>query len=226
MRKNVAGQTAVVFAYNSTTLAPVTTDAANITATIAKQTTGSAFGAATSTNDANPTHLGSGYYAFDLTQAETNADHIVIAPTSATSTTIVNGVSLYPRSENNVYIAPSVTVTTGNAAYRNTVTLYQGAQKPDIVFAVVDEDGDAIDVSASTLRFVVWTLGDPETELWDRESGSGHITVASTNQVTVTYTSTNTATAGSFVWALWDVGAKQVLDSGPLVIREAAFDAA
>lgn len=224
MRKNVAGQTAVVRAWTRTTGVVVTGDAANITATIAKQTIAGAFGSATATNDANPTHIGGGCYAFDLTQAETNADHIVIVATSATSTVECSWLDLYPRPENNVYIAPGTALVSAPVS-QSTITLYEGSASPSILITVVDSAGAAIDVSSSVLRFVAWANGDPTTVVWERESDSGHITVASQNQVTVTYTATETVDAGSFRWALWDVTPKKVLASGPLEILEAAFDA-
>lgn len=91
MFKNVAGQRWVVFAFEdgggTTPGAPKTGDAANITAKIAKD--GAAAGA---TNDVNPTELEDGYYAFDLTQAETNADDLLLLPESATANIVVVGV--------------------------------------------------------------------------------------------------------------------------------------
>ena len=80
MFKNVASQKVAVFAFNRTTGAPVTGDAANITAKVAKD-----WATAAATNDTNPTEVEDGYYTFDLTQAETNCDALLILPGSATS---------------------------------------------------------------------------------------------------------------------------------------------
>jgi hypothetical protein len=80
MQKNVASQKFVVFAFNRTNNNPVTGDAANITANIRKD-----YGAAVATNDVNPTEQEDGYYVFDATQAETNADAIQIFPESTTA---------------------------------------------------------------------------------------------------------------------------------------------
>ena len=96
MYKNVSGQKWVVFAFNSTTNAPVTGDAANITAKI------SIDGAAgAGTNDTNPTELEDGKYVFDLTQAETNGDLLSILPESSTSNVVVRGEppSVYTREQ-------------------------------------------------------------------------------------------------------------------------------
>tara|TARA_R110000824_G_scaffold72157_8_gene184313 strand:- start:998 stop:1831 length:834 start_codon:yes stop_codon:yes gene_type:complete len=80
MQKNTASQKFIVFAFNTTTNLPVTGDAANITATISKE-----FAADVSTNDVNPTETQGGFYVFDATQAETNANDIQIFPSSVTS---------------------------------------------------------------------------------------------------------------------------------------------
>jgi hypothetical protein len=87
VQKNVASQKWVCFAFDETTNTAVTGDAANITAKI------SADGAAgVATNDTNPTEIEDGYYVFDLTQAETNADLLLLLPESSTANTQVIGV--------------------------------------------------------------------------------------------------------------------------------------
>ena len=80
MQKNVASQKFIVFAFNKTNNNPVTGDAANITANIRKD-----YGSSVATDDVNPTEQEDGYYAFDATQAETNADAIQIFPESSTA---------------------------------------------------------------------------------------------------------------------------------------------
>ena len=81
MKHNVASQKWYVFAFDRTDNTPKTGDAANITAKIIKDG-----GSATATNDTNPTEIEDGVYAFDLTQAETNAHQLVILPESSTLT--------------------------------------------------------------------------------------------------------------------------------------------
>ncbi len=78
MLKNVAGQTWRVFAFNLTTNEPVLNDEANITAKLKKDA-----GTYVATNDINPDPIGIGYYEFNLTQAESNADNHELLPTSA-----------------------------------------------------------------------------------------------------------------------------------------------
>jgi hypothetical protein len=74
-RKNTASQKWLVFAFDRTDNTAKTGDAAQITAKIRKD-----YGSATTTNDANPTEIEDGFYEFDLTQAETNADVLDLLP--------------------------------------------------------------------------------------------------------------------------------------------------
>ncbi len=87
MQKNVASQSWIVFAFDTTDGTAKTGDAGNITAKISKD-----HGAAVATNDVNPTEIEDGYYRFDLTQAETNADHLLLLPESSTANIQVIGV--------------------------------------------------------------------------------------------------------------------------------------
>ena len=80
MQKNVTGQKLVVFAFDRTTGVPFTGDSVNITANISKDN-----GASVAITDINPTETEGGYYSFDLTQAETNADVIQAFPSSTTT---------------------------------------------------------------------------------------------------------------------------------------------
>jgi hypothetical protein len=101
MFKNTASQKWVVFAFQDEGGAnpgePVTGDAANITANLRLDG-----GAANAVDDTNPTELEDGYYIFDITAAESNADNIVIAPASATANVNVIGVPgvVFPRENN------------------------------------------------------------------------------------------------------------------------------
>lgn len=87
LQKNVASQKWRVFAFDTTDGTAKTGDAANITAKIAKD-----WAAAGATNDVNPTEVEDGYYLFDLTQAETNADALDLYPESSTANIQVIGV--------------------------------------------------------------------------------------------------------------------------------------
>ena len=87
MQKNITGQKWRVFAFNRTDNTPVTGDAANITAKLSKD-----WGAKTATGDTNPTETEDGYYEFDITQAESNANNLDLYPESSTADVQVIGV--------------------------------------------------------------------------------------------------------------------------------------
>jgi hypothetical protein len=86
LEKNTAGQKWIVYAFDRTDNTPKTGDAANITANL--RIDGAA---ADAVDDTNPTELEDGYYYFDLTQAETNGNMILICPASSTSNIQVIG---------------------------------------------------------------------------------------------------------------------------------------
>lgn len=94
MYKNVPGQKLMVYAYNATTGAPVTADAANITCRLSKD------GTLAPSNDTNPSELSSthhpGVYLFDLTQAETNVDLLIASAVSSTSNVVIEPVEFRP----------------------------------------------------------------------------------------------------------------------------------
>ena len=97
--KNQAGQKIAIFAWDSLTSAAKTGDAANITARISLD------GAAVAqTDDDNPTELNSTYangiYIFNLTQAETNANFIVLNAKSSTSGVIIDPVICWTQDPN------------------------------------------------------------------------------------------------------------------------------
>jgi hypothetical protein len=87
LQKNTAGQKWRVFAFDTATNTPVTGGAAAITAKLAKD-----WGVATALGDTNPTEVEDGFYLFDLTQAETNANWLDLYPESGTAGVQVIGV--------------------------------------------------------------------------------------------------------------------------------------
>lgn len=96
--KNVASQKIHVYAYDSTTGAAKTGDAANITAYVSLD------GTANAIDDTNPTEVDAtnmpGVYVFDLAQAETNCNSFALYAKSSTS---------------NIRIEPIIGFTTGAA---------------------------------------------------------------------------------------------------------------
>lgn len=91
MQKNVSSQKIQLFCFLVTTGAPVTGDAANITAYVSKD-----HGAVTVLGDTSATEMDAtnakGVYVFDLTQGETNADELTFTAKSSTA-----NVSITPR---------------------------------------------------------------------------------------------------------------------------------
>ncbi len=88
MQKNVSSQKLIVYAWDSTTNLPKTGDATNITAYVSKD-----YGSVTVLGDTSATEMDStnakGFYLFDLTQAETNADTLLFSAKSGTSNVVV-----------------------------------------------------------------------------------------------------------------------------------------
>jgi len=78
MFKNVAGQKWRVIVFQSDN-SRVLGDAANITAKISID-----FAAPVPLTDTNPTEVEDGYYVFDITQAESNGDVLMLYPESST----------------------------------------------------------------------------------------------------------------------------------------------
>ncbi len=109
MQKNVAGQKLIVYAFDSTTNAPKTGDAANITAYVSKD-----FGAVTVLGDTSATEMDAtnakGYYLFDLTQAETNGDALLFTAKSSSLNVVVLGTPDY------VQTIPAAFALVGGAA--------------------------------------------------------------------------------------------------------------
>ena len=86
MFKNVASQKWVVFAFDATNNTPKTGDANQITGSIWID------GVENAIDDTNPTELAHGYYAFDIAQAETNGDYLLMEAVSSTGDIVVVGV--------------------------------------------------------------------------------------------------------------------------------------
>jgi hypothetical protein len=107
---------------------------------------------------------------------------------------------------------------------------------PTEVWIIADGTGAPVDLSAKSLRVVVWKVTDAGDEedptddtiipAWKYESGGGGLTVGGTdnNQVTLQHDSAKNATPGRYGYALWNVTNKIVLAKGCLRIDPAAFD--
>lgn len=88
MFKNVASQKVQLFVFDTTTGAPKTGDAANLTAYVSKD-----HGSVTVLGDTSATEMDAtnakGVYLFDLTQAETNANELTFTGKSSTANVAV-----------------------------------------------------------------------------------------------------------------------------------------
>lgn len=137
LKKNVAGQKIIVYAYDLDNETGKTGDAANITASISKD--GGAFAA---TNDTNPTEIGLGSYAFDLTQSETNADLVFLVASSSTANIQINPVSNYTDS--------AVSISTWSGTPNQTIWQLVIAQG-DIAGDVANEEDSEVTDELSAL---------------------------------------------------------------------------
>lgn len=90
MFKNVAGQKIALFAFTTTNGVPKVGDAANISAYVSKD-----YGAVTQLTDTSASEMDStnapGWYLFDVSQAESNADALLFSGKSATASVSVVG---------------------------------------------------------------------------------------------------------------------------------------
>lgn len=173
--KNTAGQKAAVFAYDKTTGAAKTGDAASITAYLSKD-----WGAATAVTDTNPTEIDAtnmpGWYVFDLTQAESNAEVLVLAPKSSTANVLVEQVQVF--TEN---LAANRTGAVGSvsgsvASVSAGVTLAADAiSAAALSAAAVDEILDEVVEGTLTVRQILRLL---LAEAAGKASGGGSTAIA------------------------------------------------
>ncbi len=116
---------------------PVTGDAANITANVRIDG-----GAANAVDDTNPTELEDGYYIFDITAAECDGAHILIAPASSTANVLVIGVPGAVWTRSGPLILDQGTAQAGAAT---TITLRAGASATDDLY-----EGGVVHIKAGT----------------------------------------------------------------------------
>lgn len=158
MRKNVANQKLTVFAVTANVNTPATGLAGTITAFVLKGEGNGPFTALTDTtgNELDATNA-PGYYTFDLTQDETNADKLTFSATCSTPGIVVIAVPAveYPDPE-----TETVTVTTVAQQTSSLILLKQnrGVTK-DIL--LLNADGDAIiPLSTDKVRAILGRAGE------------------------------------------------------------------
>jgi hypothetical protein len=158
--KNVASQKIGVFAYDSSDGSAKTGDAGNITAYISLD-----FAAPAQTNDVNPTELDAtnapGWYVFDLTQGETNAEVIILAAQSATADILIEQVQ----------------VVTQDASISSRATQASVDVVDGVVDAILVDTGTDIPASITALNDLNAT--DAADAVWD-ELIAGHLGAGTT----------------------------------------------
>ncbi len=145
MQKNTAGKW-IVFAFGSPTHAtlagkPITGDAANITANVRLDG-----GAANAVDDTNPSELEDGYYIFDITSAESNADLLSLHPASATADVIVIGVPGSTWTTNVQALAAAALTAYGAATATDVNKLKQSTIAKGSIEAIPFDMVDASDI--------------------------------------------------------------------------------
>lgn len=195
MFKNVASQKIALFAFDTTTGTAKSGDAANITAYVSKDS-----GAVTVLGDTSATEMDAtnakGWYLFDLTQAETNADTFLFTGKSTTANISIVGqpISALPAS------FTSSVAQTGDSYAR------LGAPAGASVSADIDalptaiENADALlkrdwtSVTGEAARSVLNALRFLRNK-WSISTTT--LTVTKEDDSTAAWTSTVTATAGA-----------------------------
>jgi len=202
LQKNVASQKWTVFAFNISTNAFKTGDAAQITAKISKD-----FGTFTATNDVNPTELESGFYEFDLTQAETNANNIRIITVSSTGSINVLGSLTEQRPLDAVIEVNAIQISGDATAADNLELQYDGtgyvantAPATQLALATVDTNVDSILADTGTDGVIINAAS--VDLIWDEvlTGGTHNVTNSSgkrLRQVSATIFNDGTAQSGA-----------------------------
>jgi len=165
MKKNVANQIVIVFAWDTANAVPKTGDANNITAQISKDG-----GAANATNDTNPTELDAvelkGLYKFELLQEETNCDVFTLSPVSGTA---------------DIDLEPVIIHTTEEAAIKAKTDNIPASPAPASEY---DTEMGRIDQSISgTQTSIVAEINDNEDKIDTLTTNVGNLNNVSTAQV-------------------------------------------
>lgn len=236
--KNVASQKIAVYAHDTAADAPKTGDAANITAQITKD-----FGTPAATNDTNPTELDSadhpGIYVFDLTQAETNAEVIILSAVSGTADIQLEPLQIFtsPPSWTSLGITEgkvAATIAAGDIA-NNAITaaaIAAGAIDAATFAADVDAEilsylvDDATRIDASALNTAATAVGSNGAGLTEAGGDGDHLTAINlpnqTMDIVGNITGNLTGSVGSVTGAVGSVTAGVTLAND--AITAAKFD--
>lgn len=133
MNKNVTGQKIAFFAFDATTNAAKTGDAANLTAYVDKD-----WGGVNALTDTSASEISSanapGWYQFDVSQSETNADALLFTCTSVTADVSVVGQLIYtlPASFSG-FVTPTGAAVNATQFAGQTITAAAGVTLPSSV---------------------------------------------------------------------------------------------
>lgn len=217
MIKNQAG-TVKVFAFNRSTGAPVTGDAANITCQYDLDRVG-----LLALADATPDETELGFYVFNVTAAECNGTTVDFYPESSTSGVQVIVV------EHDRYLTAS---TSGIAVLPASMSQPKRIDGTEIVAfinenlqispSVYDIENDPVDLSAITLKFVISTKN--EVHVLTIPDADITVSGADNNVFTLTLPDTFTDTLGAYRYSLRNSSTDVVLAQGDLLVRYAATE--
>jgi len=214
MIKNVAGKIAV-FAWDSGAGAPKTGDQNNLTAQISLDG-----GASAATNDVNPDQLDAtnhpGVYIFNLLQAETNADMVIITPKSTTSGVVFKPVVAHPTTltpTKSGYLDAAVSTrapeAAGNVAAIKTQTDKLAFSVTNQVDAnVIDWKGAAAPAMTGDAYARIGVAGAGLTALGDNRIANLDATISSRSALTAQQ--------------VWEYGTRTLSSFGSLVADAAA----
>jgi len=189
--KNQSSQKLPVYAYNIASTGAESGDASNITAQISIDG-----GSSSATNDTNPTELDAanhkGIYIFDLTQAETNGDLLIVNASSSTANVVIEPVSVFTAPGSNSGYDANVVSINDNTAAAVRLALSAGQIIPgtvtDVGFTTTTTEFEAEDISEATNdhynnRTVLFTTGSLTGQVasindYSLEGGYGHFTTS------------------------------------------------
>lgn len=163
MFKNTAGQQLTVFAFYASNNLPATGQAANLTAYVDKDNAGVQVLADTSAVEKDSTNA-AGFYNFDLTQGETNADKLMFSAKCSTSGIVVIAVPGVVYTE-----SPDIAVQVASSAQgQSSIVLAKQGRGVTRDVTLLNVVGDAVvPVTADKLRAYIGREKELGTDLAD-----------------------------------------------------------
>ena len=144
---------------------------------------------------------------------------VLVTAKSSTDYVEIDPVLIYTTSATSYVIGSAVTAS---GRTETDVEIWENSSAPDLIWTIMDSDDNPVDLSASSLRLLV--LDYEDDVVFYLETGGSGLTVGGddNNEVAANYSTTNTATPGTFHYELWrlDGGASgdEVLAYGAFVI--------